>query len=73
MGMTPEMLRDELEFLRENRFREQLLAICELARIEYGRIDFGVDKDGRLAIWEINTHPTLPRIRGEDLLKVLSS
>jgi len=71
MGMTPGMIRDEREFLRENRFHDQLLEVCALARIEYGRIDFGVDKDGRLAIWEINFHPSLPRIRGRDLLDAL--
>lgn len=71
MGMTPELTRAELEFIRENRLHEELLQVCTLAQIEYGRIDFGVDKSGRLQIWEINTHPTLPPIRGQDLLDTL--
>jgi hypothetical protein len=31
--------------------------IFEKANIEYGRIDYGVCRDGRIVVWEINTNP----------------
>lgn len=50
--------RQEQAYLAENPHAEQLMRIFELARIEYGRIDYGM-KDGRIEVWEINSNPEL--------------
>ena len=49
-------LAEEMEYVRTNPHEKRLQEIFQCARIEYGRIDYGV-KDGRLQIWEINTNP----------------
>lgn len=51
--------REEWAYLTTNPHREALMRIFQLARIEYGRIDYGL-LDGRIQVWEINTNPTLP-------------
>jgi hypothetical protein len=54
----PEYVREELEFVRTNPHRDELLAIFDLARIQLGRIDYAL-RDGRIQTWEINTNPIL--------------
>ena len=49
---------EELEYVRTNPHRHELMAIFELARIEFGRIDYAV-RNGRIQVWEINTNPIL--------------
>ncbi len=49
-------LEEELRFIRENSFADQLREIFRIAGVEFGRIDFGV-RDGRVQTWEINTNP----------------
>ena len=44
--------------MNENPFGERLRPVFELARIEYGRVDFGLVGD-RLSVFEINTNPHL--------------
>ncbi len=51
-------LREEQEFLDAFPHREQVEAAFEIARIDYGRIDYSV-LDGRIQVWEINTNPVL--------------
>lgn len=51
-------LREEQEFLDTFPHREQVHAAFEIARIDYGRIDYSV-LDGRVQVWEINTNPVL--------------
>jgi hypothetical protein len=47
---------EELSYIRENPHREAVHEIFEIARIRYGRIDYGF-LNGRLQTWEINTAP----------------
>ncbi len=58
-SVEPEHCREELAYLEANPHREALLRLFELARIEYGRIDYSL-LDGRIQAWEINTNPMLP-------------
>lgn len=59
----PKYLEKELEYLRTNPHAEQLLEICDLAGIQFGRLDYSVGPDGALQLWEINTNPhILPTI-----------
>jgi hypothetical protein len=50
--VTPE----ELDYLRTNPHESQIAAICEIAGVEYGRIDYAVIEN-RVVTWEINTNP----------------
>jgi hypothetical protein len=47
---------EELRYFEENPHAEELRQIFALARVDYGRIDYGFRK-GRLQVWEINTNP----------------
>jgi len=49
---------EELEYVRTNPHRKELMAIFELARIEFGRIDYAL-REGKIQVWEINTNPIL--------------
>jgi len=49
---------DELEYIRVNPHGSQIAAICSIAGVEYGRIDYTVIDD-RVVTWEINTNPYL--------------
>ncbi len=64
------MILEEREYIFSNPHETQLRAIFEIAGVEYGRIDYAI-KDGRVATWEINLHPTLGRGRGEHLKKTV--
>lgn len=59
---APALAREELDYLHQNPHAESLMQVFELARIEYGRIDYGV-RDGRIQVWEINTNPTILKAR----------
>ncbi|MEX2207919.1 MAG: hypothetical protein WEF50_16965 [Myxococcota bacterium] len=50
---------EELAFARDNPHQRELQRIFALARIDYGRIDYGVVK-GAIQTYEINTNPTYP-------------
>ncbi len=54
----PGLLAEERAYLEENPHARELAAICRLARISYGRIDYGV-LGGRPQLWEINTNPMI--------------
>lgn len=49
---------EECEFIRENSHAAEIKNVFDLAKIEYGRIDYGL-LDGRVQVWEINTNPTI--------------
>lgn len=57
------MLAEELAFLTANPHESELRRIAQVARVEYGRIDYGV-RDGKVETWEINLNPTIGRGRG---------
>lgn len=52
-------LNRELDYLCQNPHAEKLREICSLAQIQYGRIDYSMDQDGNLQVWEINTNPVI--------------
>ncbi|MGE0723434.1 MAG: hypothetical protein AB7O45_03615 [Alphaproteobacteria bacterium] len=47
---------EEERYVAGNPHEPELRRIFDLARIEYGRIDYGM-LDGRIQVWEINTNP----------------
>lgn len=55
------LYREEQWYVENNPHAAQLNRIPQLARIDYGRIDYGV-VDGRVQAYEINTNPTIGRI-----------
>lgn len=61
-NLAPEHVALEAEFLDANPHAGEVREVFELARIEYGRIDYTVH-DGRLVVWEINTNPHLATFR----------
>ena len=54
----PELMRRELDYVRTNPDADVLLKIFELAKIDYGRLDYS-KKNGRIQVWEINTNPMI--------------
>jgi hypothetical protein len=54
----PEMVAEEIAYLAANPHAEQLMAIFDLAGMEFGRIDYGF-ANGRLQVFEINANPTI--------------
>jgi hypothetical protein len=58
-----EKAREQLEYLEGDPHAAWLRETFSLARISFGRIDYGV-KDCRPQVWEINTNPTLVRRTG---------
>ncbi len=53
-----ETIREERDYVKTNPHELQLMKIFDLARIEYGRIDYGMWHD-KIQVWEINTNPML--------------
>ena len=53
-----ESIREEMEYLRENPHLAWVREVFELARIDYGRLDYGV-RGGCPQAWEINFTPVL--------------
>ena len=49
---------EETDYVRNNPHRAEIDAVFDVARIDFGRIDYAV-KDGRLVTFEINTAPSL--------------
>jgi hypothetical protein len=56
--VEPAYVAEELAYVEENPHQRALRAVFDLARIEFGRIDYGL-RDGRIQVWEINTNPIL--------------
>lgn len=56
--VTPALLDEEMDFMQRNPHEAQLRRIFEMAQIDYGRIDYGV-QDGAIQVWEINTNPSI--------------
>lgn len=44
------------EYARTNPDRERVAPLFELAKVDYGRIDFSIHQ-GRIQVWEINDNP----------------
>lgn len=72
--LDEEVLLEEQQYIKKNPHEEQLREIFHLARISYGRIDYGIS-NGVIQVWEINTNPvTLAAIdkKNDSHLKRLS-
>lgn len=55
----PERLVEEEQFMTQFPHRDQVRDVFAFARIQYGRIDYGVMPDGQIQVWEINTNPMI--------------
>jgi hypothetical protein len=53
--LDPDALAEEQEFLEGNPHRDELREIFRIARVDFGRVDYGV-AGGRVQVWEINTN-----------------
>lgn len=53
-----ELIREDLAYVRDNPHAAWARRVFETARIEYGRLDYGVRK-GRPQAWEINLTPVI--------------
>jgi hypothetical protein len=53
-------VREDVEYVERNPHAAWLKETFEIARVQYGRIDYGV-KDGVPQVWEINTNPMIVR------------
>lgn len=56
--MTPKILADQFDAMRENRYLDEMKTAFDIAEIEYGRADVGL-VNGRLQVYEINTNPNI--------------
>lgn len=54
---SEEICRAEQEWVHANPHEEELRRIADLAGTSYGRIDYSVDRAGRIRVWEINLFP----------------
>ena len=55
---NPDLVRKEVEYVENNPHADWLRETFAIAKIGYGRIDYGV-KDSVPQVWEINTNPTI--------------
>jgi hypothetical protein len=53
-----DLMQTELDYMQANPHQEQIRELFNLARLDYGRIDYGV-RNGRIQVWEINTNPMI--------------
>jgi hypothetical protein len=61
-AFTRSLVLEERAYLLENPHEQALRRICEIARVEYGRIDYAI-RDGGIQTWEINLNPIIGRGR----------
>ncbi|MGE5927464.1 MAG: hypothetical protein ACM357_08925, partial [Gemmatimonadota bacterium] len=57
------LLLEERAYLHEDPHAAQLAEVVRLAGVDYGRIDYAIDR-GRVQTWEINLNPTIGRSPG---------
>jgi len=57
-----EAVSKENEFLMEFPQRQAIEHIFSLAKLDFGRIDFGIE-NGEIRVWEINTNPTFMPVK----------
>lgn len=56
----PRTIHEELAYVRHAPEADRLREIFDLARVEYGRIDYAL-RDGGIRTWEINLNPRIGR------------
>ena len=59
---------EESRYCETNPHEAWIREIFRLARIDYGRIDYGM-LDGKPQVWEINTNPTIGRGPNRDRVR----
>jgi hypothetical protein len=62
--VTEKTVAEELDFIKTFPYADQVSKAFRLARLDYGRIDFGIRR-GRIQAWEINTNPVIVPPREE--------
>jgi hypothetical protein len=55
------LLGEERAYVEANPHADVLRGVFRLARIEYGRADYGL-RDGAMQVWEINTNPHITSV-----------
>jgi hypothetical protein len=60
---TEEIVEEEYRYVKDNPHEDALRDVFRLAGIGYGRVDYSVDRDGALRIWEINLCPIVGETR----------
>jgi hypothetical protein len=66
--VNEQVMAQEREYLATNPHRAWLEETFALANVDYGRIDYSLDRAGRPQVWEINTNPVVilhPRFYSE--------
>ena len=66
--LDEQVAKQELDFLNSNCCFDELMAVFDLAHVDYGRIDFAFAGE-RLHIFEINTNPDLGLRKEPDHLR----
>jgi hypothetical protein len=66
---TPDLVDQSDLYFTENPHADRLMHYFELARMDYGRIDYGMTDD-TIHVWEINDNPTYVGRGGQRLSKV---
>jgi hypothetical protein len=54
--IAPQFVEEEVAYFNHHPHESQLRRIFDLAKINFGRIDYGC-LDGKVQVWEINTNP----------------
>jgi hypothetical protein len=57
-SLQADHVAEERAYVEQHPHAATLRELFDLARLEYGRIDYGV-LDGRIQVWEINTNPMI--------------
>ena len=71
---SPEIIAEELAFVRSNPHEDALRKAFAVAEIDFGRADYGV-VDGRVQVYEINTNPAFsigPHEDGRDARRLFA-
>jgi hypothetical protein len=55
---TDELYQDEYEMIQNNKYKDELRRVFDIANVDYGRVDFGL-VNGKIQIYEINTNPDI--------------
>ncbi len=53
----PDLVERERDFVMSSPHKAEVARVFDIAGIEYGRIDYGIRRDGGIHVFEINTNP----------------
>jgi len=63
--LTPALIAEEERYVLGNPHAGHLRKVFELARIDFGRVDYGI-ANGKVEVFEINTNPEFPNANSAD-------